>query len=116
MGPVIHPRTICCVQNRDPVDHSCEIAKIFVDHYKCNSVVLKLDELDENYKTQGRKNRYEKRRARWEGSGYPEPIWFVDDVYTTGATASAVWKALGRPQNYRVITMIYKKMEEQCSK
>ena len=35
-------------------------------------------------------------------------IIFVDDIYTTGSTAQAVYKALGRPSKFAIWTIFYR--------
>lgn len=40
-------------------------------------------------------------------------ILFVDDVYTSGATAHAAWKALGEPENFNAFTLAFKRYEDR---
>jgi predicted amidophosphoribosyltransferase len=102
------PRTICCVVSRTPHDHGLAMAQGFAKLYGCSLIPLQLPS-NAKYKTQLRRERYRARRVLRDSSQRVEgPVWFVDDVLTTGATALAVWESLGRPKDYQVVTMVYR--------
>ncbi len=113
------PQTICCVVSRSHKDHGLAMAEGFAKHYQCSLLPLTLVKPSTNnktnnktnYKTLHRRERYAGRQVTVDPSLRGQlkgPIWFVDDVLTTGATALTVWEALGRPSDYRAVTMVYR--------
>ena len=108
------PQTVCCVVSREGRDHGLAMAEGFAKQYQCELVSLKLLQPKAHYKKLHRRERLQGRRVlanSTQNKQWEEPIWFVDDVLTTGATAIAVWEALGRPLDYRAVTMVYRAFE-----
>jgi len=89
-------------------DHTASLAEGFARVLQVPAVAITVEQTD-GYKMQGRARRFSRRRARGpDGLKLEAPILFVDDVYTTGATALAVWKALGKPRAFSAAVLAYK--------
>jgi hypothetical protein len=87
------------------VDHSGELARQVsrVSHWP---LVHGLKRVEQS-KGQKGLDRVERTKVHLEWTGEaPESVIFVDDVITTGATASAAWRALGKPMDFQVWCLV----------
>ena len=94
-------------------DHTQIIAEKLSELLSCplNPIYLKNDL--KNYKLMNRTDRLLGRKAiplHIEGVDQKK-VLFIDDVYTSGATAKAAWEALGRPKDYGALTLAFKRYE-----
>lgn len=60
------------------------------------------------YRLLGRRDRYQQRRVIKDLKVRAQEILFVDDVFTTGATAVRAWQSLGEPKGFQVCVLAYK--------
>ncbi|MBY0314131.1 MAG: hypothetical protein K2Q26_01340 [Bdellovibrionales bacterium] len=94
-------------------DHTRILAEKLSDLLSCqlNPIYLKNDL--KNYKLMNRADRLLSRKAiplHIEGV-HQKKVLFIDDVYTSGATAKAAWEALGKPKDYGALTLAFKRYE-----
>lgn len=90
-------------------DHTSSLAKAFSDLLQIPATEVELM-VDEGYRHQKQKERLASRRAKRIAfkNRPPGPHVMIDDVLTTGATAKAVWRALGKPPHFKVAVLAYK--------
>jgi len=96
-------------------DHTASLAEAFAKLLRTPAWPIKISS-DAAYKTRSQRERLRHRRALSEKKkdvAKSSPLLFVDDVFTTGATAGAVWAALGRPENFQVAVLAYKTLNFQ---
>lgn len=107
LGP--HPTKIFYVIPKNKTtDHASEGAQVLAKYMGVEAIALPMEpRLD--YKSRGRLARSNDQRiigcARVPKG---ENIWFYDDVITTGSTAIAVWAALGKPQGFQAVALVYR--------
>lgn len=88
-------------------DHAFQLAKALSEALQARLLPIKMT-TSEGYKRLGREERFRARKALPQKRVKGE-ILFVDDVYTTGATARQAWQALGRPSGFRAAVLAYKR-------
>jgi predicted amidophosphoribosyltransferase len=90
------------------VDHGWVWAQVLaqlIDRPTCLLTV----ENSQGYKGKGIQQRWRDRVVTGAQDLPASPrVWFIDDVTTTGTTAHAVWRALGRPKDYTAIGLVYR--------
>lgn len=99
---------------RETQSHGEEWARAFSCVLQRPCYPLFLNEETSPYK---KKNRQERERERKVLAPYnprylQQKSWFIDDVYTTGATSRAVWVSLQKPKDFCVFTMVFKTYEK----
>jgi predicted amidophosphoribosyltransferase len=64
--------------------------------------------------TQKELSRHERKNVSFDSCfqawGSRQRVVLVDDILTTGSTASACYAALGKPQNFEVWTLVYREL------
>jgi hypothetical protein len=95
------------------IDHGSEWAQAFSEILGVPAYRLTLSSQG-NHKTKTRQERWSERVVL---NSYPTNFlrhyWFVDDLLTTGATAQAVWASLGRPESFKVVTIVYREYQNE---
>ena len=74
--------------------------------------------IESNQSAQRGKGRGQRKQRRFSSPSHLEflayiqsqRVVFVDDVVTTGSTAQAVWKSLGKPQNFSVFCFCFREL------
>ena len=96
------------IPHNKPQDHASEGAQVLAKLLGVRAHALKIKPR-EKYKMKGRRE-----RGQAQGiidhcvSVRGERLWFYDDVITTGSTAKAVWEALGKPQAFQAVALVYR--------
>ncbi len=99
-----------------PCDHASEGAQVLAKHLGAEAFALQMEPRI-HYKSKGRRERGEAQRiAAALRVRQGDNVWFYDDVITTGSTAKAVWAALGKPQGFQAVALVYRERTQVAPK
>ncbi len=89
-------------------DHASEGAHILAKCFGVGAFAIEMEPRI-RYKSKGRRERGEAQRITSALRVCRDHnVWFYDDVITTGSTARAVWAALGKPQGFQAVALVYR--------
>ena len=97
-------------------DHACLLARSlsYFSGLRLKNILVSLT----NWKKQAQKTRAERKHLSFQtpvGAPRYDHVIFVDDVLTTGATARAVYLALGRPARFLALTLAWRPFVDHLS-
>jgi predicted amidophosphoribosyltransferase len=89
-------------------DHASFLAHALGKRLEIPAHPLLIAPTSDFYRSLGRDERYRRRKIVGDLKISGKEIIFVDDVFTTGATATRAWEFLGQPARFQVCVLAYR--------